>query len=611
MTRDERDEVPEQQPEPNDPAGSPTPEPDEGSRTAADPGDAAEDTRDEAEETRGAAEETDRAPGDTDDGAPEPAVAPADPDEAPTDGPTAESPTADRPSGRVGVMAVLRGFGLAVTAVVVLAAAGGIVIAAENDPPPEPEQVSASPVDVPAGPLTQVCAGPAELTTGEGMGVDPALDPADVEPHGLTRILTLPRADGRAPEGTYVPIGGEAEDLAPAGQVGRLGITDPDRGGILTAEPVGDVAALAAGATVTRTNAGDLRGLAAAACQTPASTTWLVGGGTDLGQSSQLVLTNTGQTPATVRATMWTSLGVADAPRLSEIAIAPGEQVEVLLEGVAAGDPSLALRVDAAGGQVAARLQDLQLDGLVSAGLDHVTTAAPPGLRRVVPGVVLGESDIDDAVASQLRLVNPGEEEATARVRLLGADGPVDVPGAEEVVLDPGTTLDLTLAGIPAGAYSVEITSDRPVTGGVVLTRIGQAGEIDPDVPPVERAWTAAAEPAAAGILQTPTSEGVVDGATLVLSNPGEDDVEVSLTPVTEQGETGEPETVTVPAGSTLTRDAAALNDGGPAVVVRSDGGGVVASTLLTADGADGELLSVLPMTPDAHESRSVRVDVG
>jgi len=518
---------------------------------------------------------------------------------------------APAPGRRIGPRRILRGVGLGLSAAALLAATGAVVVAADAAPPSAPAAVFPPAVDVPAGTVDHVCTGPAELTTGEGMSVDPEVDPSDVEPSTLTRTITVPRGDADAPEAEYTPTGGTGEDLTVTGDVRTLAVTDPDAPGVLTAAPVDDLAALAAGATLTRTNAGDLRGLSAAACQQPASTTWLVGGGTDLGQSSRLVLTNSGDTPATVSARMLTSIGAVDAARLSEIVVAPHSSEEVLLEGVSEGNPEIALRVDADGGEVTATVQDLQLDGLVSAGIDRVTGSAPPALHLTIPGVALTESDIDDEVASELRLVNPGEEEATASVRLLGPDGPVEVPGAQDVVLDPGAVLDLTLAGIEPGTYAVDVTSDQPITGGVALARIGEAGPLDPDVPPVDRAWSPAARPSGGGLVQTPSLGDLVDGARVVLSNPGEQDVEVELIPVADGGEVEDPVTVTVPARSTIDRDVTELVGTGPAMRIAAADGEILASTVLTARGEDGQLISVLPMSPDPHEQRSVRVDVG
>ncbi|MPV38063.1 DUF5719 family protein [Georgenia subflava] len=516
-----------------------------------------------------------------------------------------------QPRGR----AAVRRLGATVSALVILAATAGAVLAGEQWSAPVAAATPAGAVDVPAGPVTAVCAGPPTLTTGEGMSVDPEIDPADVVPSTLTRLLTVPRPDAAAAEASYTLLEGATEELTRSGSVRELTLTDPDGAGVLEAQPVDGVSALAGGATLTRTNAGDLRGLSATGCLAPSTTTWLVGGATELGESAQLVLTNAGDTTTTVTATMWTSLGLADAARLSEIVVAPHSQTAILLEGVATGDPALALRVDAAGGEVTATVQDLQLNGLVSAGLDTVSPAAAPALNVTIPGVVLGESTPEDTATSAVRLVNPGEEIATAEVTLLGADGETEIPGAREVVLDPGAVLDLSLAGLEPGAYAVEVDADQPVTGGVVLARTGLAGELDPDAAPVDRAWTAAAEPAPRGLLQTPGLGDLVDAGALVLTNPAEEDVTVELVPVTAGGTIGDPVPVTIPARSTVSTDAGDLAEDLASVVVRpaedgDDGTGVLGAAVLTATADDGELITVLPLSADPQAARSVLVDI-
>lgn len=499
----------------------------------------------------------------------------------------------------------LRRAGAALSGVALLAAAAGIVVAGDAWEVPAAGAAEVPRVAVPAGEVAAVCPGPPELTTGAGTGVDPELDPVDVTPTTLSQVLTLPRADAAAAEGTYGPLGGEAEALTHAGDVRRSLVEDPGEPGVLRAGPVEGRSALAAGATVSRTDAGDLRGLVAAPCQPPATSVWLVGGGTEVGQSAQLVLTNPGDTPATVTATMWTTIGVADAPRLAEIVVAPGETSAVLLESVATSDAALALRVEAAGGRVSASVQELRLDGIVPAGVDVVTPAAPPSTTVTVPGVVVTD---DDAGASAVRLLNPGEEIATVSVELLGAEGPVELPGAQEVVLDPGAVLDLSLSGVEAGTYAVRAASERPVTAGVVLARTGTAGELDPDTPPRDRAWTAAAQPAAGGVVALPGLGTVVDGASVVLTNPGGDDLTAALVPVDADGRLGAATDVDVAAGSTVATDVADLGEDVVAVLV--DGGPLVGAGVLTAKAADGELIAVVPLVSDPQAAGSVAVDV-
>ncbi|WP_447924850.1 DUF5719 family protein [Georgenia muralis] len=526
-------------------------------------------------------------------------VGPAqDPAEA---GPSEAS--AAKPAPTFSAPRVLRAVGLTASALALVGAAAGIVVLGDRADGTPTAAVDVPVVAVPPGTVTQVCAGPPELTTGEGMAVDPDVDPSDVVPETVLDVLSLPRGDTAAGEATYAPLDGEEVGLERTGAVRRLEVTDPPGSGVIRARPAGTTTALVAGATLTRTDAGDLRGLVATPCLAPATTSWLVGGATELGQSSALVLTNSGETPATVDATLWTSLGLADAPRLRGVTVAPGERTTILLEGVASADPALALRVEAAGGEVTASVQDLRLDGIIPAGIDTVTPGAAPALRTVVPGVVLDGAAPGAVATSAVRLVNPGDETATASVLLLGEDGAVQVPGADAVVLDPGAVLDLSLDGIEGGVYAVEIDSDVPVTGAVVLARTGTAGDLDPDTAPVDRAWTAASELLTSAVLPLPGLGSLAGPATVTLTNPGEDDVDVELRPV--GGDDGEVREVTVPARSTTSTEL----DDGVAVVMSADAG-VAAAVVLTAESADGELITVLPASPDPHTARSVRVDV-
>ncbi|MHB1064769.1 MAG: DUF5719 family protein [Georgenia sp.] len=562
-------------------------------------------------------------------------------DEAePAAGPEHTEPAVREPTGRV----VLRRLGATTSALVLLAAVVGAVVAGEATSPPPAGAVVAGVVDVPAGTATAVCAGPPTLTAGAGMGVDPDLDPADVTTRSLTTLVTLPRGANTPAEGSAVALDGGARDLTRTGAARTLAVADPAGPTLFAAQPVDGVAALAAGASVSRTDAGDLRGLVASACLTPATTTWLVGGATQPGQSAQLVLTNPGQTPVTVDVTLWSSLGPVGAPRLSGIVVAPGSQTEVLLEAAATPDARLAMRVDAAGGSVTATLQDHRLDGVVAAGIETVPPTLPPALTLTIPGVRLERSTLEHVAVSAVRVVNPGEEVATVAVRLLGADGEVAVPGAEKIMVDPGAVVDVSLAGLEPGAYAAEVVADRPVTGAVVLARTGQAGEFDPDVAPVDLAWTAAAAPATSGTLLVPGRGSLVDGATLSLTNPTDGDVTVTLLPWSAAGATGKERVVDLPARSTVGLAVEDLGDdvamvqllpaeggggtagapaggtaGAPApegdggTTDASEGGGgtsVLAAVVLTATVPDGELISVLPLQLDPHDARAIRVAV-
>lgn len=250
-----------------------------------------------------------------------------------------------------------------------------------------------------------------------------------------------------------------------------------------------DAAAYASMASMT--SAGDLRGLAAAACQDPGITQWLVGGGTELGTTTELVLSNPSRTPATVTLDLWGAGGELALAGPSTYLVAPGGQVTTLLGGLAAEQNRLVARVSTSGAMVTAYLQHTVLDGLTPVGVDFVTAGAEPATAQVLTGVSVEASEVTDADVALLRVLAP-HGDGTASVRVLGADGQQVLRGAETVELVAGAVTDVSLAGLPAGTYTVVVQADTVVVAGAQMTRTGKA---DPDQPlvgtPKDRAWVA------------------------------------------------------------------------------------------------------------------------
>lgn len=518
-------------------------------------------------------------------------------------------------------MRVIRLLARAASALVLIAALIAMTIIAEQHPVAEPAALAGEATPVDAGPLALACPGAVQLTTGEQIAIDPETDAAPelLVPTTRTELLTLPRAlESPAADADYRIDGDVAQGLARTGEVRLIEFDDPDSGGILEAQPVDGGAPVVAGASVTLTEAGDLRGLAGVSCQRPDSASYLVGGSGDVGASTRLTLTNTGATPTTASVTMWSSLGEVAAPQLEEIALAPGAQEHLLLEAISS-QPDLALRVESPGGQVSAYAQELRLDGIVPAGADFFGAAAAPAQDFVIPGVVLSAADEEAAdeepaagdapdpeeaepaeqVPARLRLVNPGETEARAVIRMLGEDGPVDLPGAEDVTIDPGAVLELSLVGVAPGAYGVHVSADEPLTGAVQLARSGQPGPLDPSTAPVDRAWAPAVAPGSGVIPLSPLAEAAV-----LFSNNSPEVAEVTVTTVADDGSIEAAERREIAPWSTQV-----IEPQGRALHVETDGA-ISASAVLRTEITDGELLTVLTPVADAAEDLAVRVRV-
>lgn len=518
-------------------------------------------------------------------------------------------------------------------AVVVLGLGAGVVYAATVHPgeqtgPTAPLAALAPPT---AGVL--VCPGPLRLPTehaGDDVSYDPAFDPSPAD--ATSDLVAVTGASGvgggtggSGPARLTALAGGEpVAEIPAAAEAGVLARAGGDAGLVLRADPVGDTSPWAAAGVAWRAGTGDLRGLAAASCQRPAATTWLVGGSTVLGSSARLVLQNPGDTPATVSLRMWGARGPVELAGAPDYLVAPGEEEMVLLEGLAAEQDQVVLQVTATGGLVVTYLQDGRTDGLTPAGVDLVVAGAEPATDLMIPAVAVTE---DDPVPATVRILAPGQAGTdgadsvggdgaevpggTVHVVLLGPDGPVELPGAAEISVDVGQVIDVPLGDLPPGDYTAWVTSDLPVVAGALTSRPGR-GETADGGAPVERAWS----PAVAGGLSGPLALPGDEPGRLVLgaapTQGGTGPVRAEVLALDAEGAVLGRQDVVVPVSGTVSFDLTDLGDGttrGPrsratAVVVRTDDPRLAWGAVLDAPGR----ISVLAPVPQPGARPRVEV---
>lgn len=369
-------------------------------------------------------------------------------------------------------------------------------------------------VDLPAAGAVVVCPGPVRLPTepepGADAAYDPQFDPAPEESEQTAGAVALGAADVRVGE-----LGAEGRP-ASAGTAGTVAVVDDLPSALVVRASAGAASPELAAAVGAVTGEGDLQGVAAAGCGRPAAELWLVGGSTVLGSSARLVLQNPGRTPASVQVDLWGTAGPVELAGAPEFLVPPGQERAVILEGVAAEQRRVVLRLRAAGGLVSAHVQDSEVRGLVPAGVDHVVPGTGPSHRQVVTAVDVPATAADGADTAALRLLAP-ETATTARIRLLGPDGPEDLPGVGTVALDAGRVVDVPLGGLPAGAWTVVVDADEDVVAGALVTR-GEGVGRDPEATsraPLDRAWSPALVPGTSGVAVVPPALGgsVVLGA--------------------------------------------------------------------------------------------------
>ncbi|MFJ6076920.1 DUF5719 family protein [Pseudarthrobacter sp. NPDC092419] len=387
--------------------------------------------------------------------------------------------------------------GSVASALLVLAGAGAVVAAGSVLPPTASSRtVPPAAAAVPAGATQGVCAGPARLLEGTEAGTDPQFSPesataatsvtgAVLSSAGAVPPSRLAGLDGKtavelAKSGEKAPEEGAQKLLA--GVVAARPVTGPT---VLSADPLANQQASAAGAMKFSATDGDLQGTAAANCLRPSNDQWLAGASTTIGRTSVLVLTNASSTPATVNLELFGKAGRIQAPGSRGLLVAPNTTRSVVLAGLAPAEAQLAVHVRSTGGPVAALIQQSTLRGLTPGGLDFIAPGAAPAVRQVMPGVdiqdpaavdsLLGNAGYEDA-GPVLQLTVPGPSDAVVEVKLLGPDGEKALPSGGVVTAKAGAVTEVSLAGVPAGQYTVSASSDVSFVATARMARGLKAG---------------------------------------------------------------------------------------------------------------------------------------
>ena len=500
---------------------------------------------------------------------------------------------------------ISRGVG-ALTSLALAAAVGGVTWWEYTAPTTPTPQLQALSLAQPGGATTYVCPhAPTNTLRGTDVG---AMESA-------TAIVPA-KGDGAAKSATY------AGRSIPTDTATSMSTAE---GGILTLAPADGRVANAVGAVTTLTKNGDLRGLTAAPCTQPSAMSWIVGGSIAAGSSAELRLVNPGVTPATAKVTLYGSIGRLSLPSNGEITVPAGGSSSLALETKGSQDPRIAVSVEADGGSVVPTLVTESLDGETPAGTDVITPGSAPATDLVIPGVEIVEpaaqGEVPDAKTSAdssdtpaVRIVNPAAAPATVSVTMLGKDGARPLSGAQSVTIDAGSVFDIQLAGVPAGTYGVQVTSNTPVGAAARMVRSGGEYPARSKALVHDQAWAQAALPGAAdsGLLAVPRATSLSSAVTV--ANSGET-TSVTLSSLDGSWKQdvkvakGASVVVEVPAEVSAVRLNAAGQEGSSGTSRTSSG--LAAATIVTAQ-ADGDvagtLISTVPAQPDATVQAQRRI---
>lgn len=543
-----------------------------------------------------------------------------------------------RPRRRRAWWSVAAGAGTAIVAGAVVA--GSVVVPAVS---------AAGTAELPAAPLPvgqnlSVCPGPTQLLTGADAGTDPQFSAASANSRSTVSALVLGTAAGSYGAGVLAPLGGgaplatissgstpqsgasqssasqssasqssAAAKSAPAQAAGGwtakvagpLSVGGPS---VLAADPVDGRRASAAAVLAVKNDDGDLRGLAAAGCQTPSNDLWIAGASTTVGRTAVLNLTNASQTSATVSLDLFGTSGPIQAAGGKGLLVPPGTTRAVVLAGLAANQEQLSVHLKSTGGAVAAFVQQSVLRGLTPGGVEFLAPANIPAMSQVVTGVRLGDPVLAGKIAGQngyadaapsLQVTVPGTKNAVVQVKVLGASGQQALPNGGVFTAKAGAATALDLSGLAAGDYSLDISADAAFTASVRVSAGTKEGE------PTDTSFATASARLGDGQLVV-LPRGLASQLSFTApAGKGK----VTLTPVSSSGAVLAPQTVDVDGGKTVTVDAGQLGAADAAAFVLSATGDAVYGAQFVSGG--GSMVSVVGIPPAGAAAQSVKVLLG
>jgi hypothetical protein len=228
-----------------------------------------------------------------------------------------------------------------------------------------------------------------------------------------------------------------------------------------------------------------ISGLATAACGEASTDAWLVGGSTQTGRTTLVLLTNPTEVAANVAVTVLGENGWVSGPGSSGIIVEPASQRIISLAALAPNLANPVVRVTSTGGQVVPTLQQSVVRTLLPDGVELIAPGATPNVRLVIPGIRLSgmasqhaseggvvTSDREPAI----RVGVPGEQDAAVTVTAYGVSGK---PVAVKSNIPAGRVVELPFGKLDDGVYTLVVSATQPV---VAAARTINYADVEPFV---------------------------------------------------------------------------------------------------------------------------------
>ncbi|WP_437582379.1 DUF5719 family protein [Paramicrobacterium sp. CJ85] len=316
----------------------------------------------------------------------------------------------------------------------------------------------------------------------------------------------------------------------------------------LSADAIAD-GALSAAALSQNVTTETTAGFAASECRETANELWLSAGSTDVGRTSLVVLNNPTDVEASVDLEVSGENGPIESPNSKGLLIAPRSQKVVSLAGIAPNTVMPVVHVTSTGTDIQAWLQQSSIRGLVPAGIEMAGAGAAPSESVWIPAVTIygGQPKVstgsyDDRTPS-LRLYATEDKPTHVAATVTDEDG--DTVETFDVDIKAQTVTEFPLTSLDSGRYSIELDASSPIVASArTTTEDDKQGDFT---------WFSSADPLNSAF-EVPAAPG--PEPTLVVTNPGDESVDVAIG---DRSETIEPGgMVTAEASDPLTVDPSA-----------------------------------------------------
>jgi hypothetical protein len=205
-----------------------------------------------------------------------------------------------------------------------------------------------------------------------------------------------------------------------------------------------------------------------ALCTGPASSQWFVGGAADVTTRGRLIIVNSGLSDAVVDVESFTENGKQPLRTLNVVS---KNYIVIPLDSLAPGDKTLTVHVAPRSGRINAFMIDEQGKGLKALGGDLINPATTARKSVVIPAIPNQSSRNSPALPHTLRVLSPGDVDASVTVEVMSADGVFVPVGLTSRTISAGIVTEFQLdPNISSNVMAVRITATEPVVAAVKST---------------------------------------------------------------------------------------------------------------------------------------------